>query len=93
MPQTTLIEPIAVVSDANRFLRWEERTVVHEKRLVHRSVHIAVYDLRGRLLVQRRLVCQQTLQDHVRANHALHEPIVDFCSHERAQAIRVILLI
>jgi isopentenyldiphosphate isomerase len=45
---------IAVVDEQNRFLRWAERAEVHAARLVHRSVHIAVHDGAGRLLVQRR---------------------------------------
>src|SRR5262249_42239596 len=45
---------IAVVDDANRFIRWEERRIIHEQRLVHRSVHILVFDSAHRLLIQRR---------------------------------------
>jgi isopentenyldiphosphate isomerase len=51
---------IAVVDNENRFLRWEERRVIHELRLVHRSVHILVYDSAGRLVVQRRHRDKQT---------------------------------
>jgi isopentenyldiphosphate isomerase len=45
---------IAVVDEQNRFLRWTDRAEVHAQRLPHRSVHIAVHDHAGRLLVQRR---------------------------------------
>ena len=45
---------IAVVDEQNRFLRWEARHVIHERRLVHRSVHVMVFDSRGRLVIQRR---------------------------------------
>lgn len=77
--QKSLIEPIAVVDGDNRFLRWEERTVVHEQRLVHRSVHIAVYDSRGRLLVQRRLPSKQTYPDHWDLSASGHVDIEDYC--------------
>jgi isopentenyldiphosphate isomerase len=45
---------IAVVSDENRFLYWTDRVVVHRDRLPHRSVHVILWDSRGRLVVQRR---------------------------------------
>jgi isopentenyl-diphosphate delta-isomerase len=45
---------IAVVDAANRFVRWEDRRVVHQHQLVHRSAYVAVLDRAGRLLVQRR---------------------------------------
>jgi len=51
---------IAVVDDANRFVRWEDRRVIHAQRLVHRSVHILVFDSAGRLLLQRRHPAKET---------------------------------
>jgi isopentenyldiphosphate isomerase len=51
---------IAVVDADNRFVRWEARRTIHELRLVHRSVHIVVFDSQGRLLVQRRHRDKQT---------------------------------
>ncbi|RMG16884.1 MAG: NUDIX domain-containing protein [Planctomycetota bacterium] len=45
---------IAVVDSQDSFLRWAERKEVHARRLVHRSVHVLVFDRAGRLLVQRR---------------------------------------
>jgi isopentenyldiphosphate isomerase len=50
----------AVVDDGNRFVRWEERRVIHEQRLVHRSVHVLLFDSLGRLLIQRRHRDKQT---------------------------------
>lgn len=55
---------IAVVDPDNRFVRWEERRVIHEHRLVHRSVHVLLFDRRGRLLVQRRHRDKQTYPRH-----------------------------
>lgn len=51
---------IAVVDDHNRFVRWEARRVIHEQRLVHRSVHVLLWDSQARLLVQRRHADKQT---------------------------------
>jgi isopentenyldiphosphate isomerase len=51
---------IAVVDEHNRFVRWEERRIIHEQRLVHRSVHVLLFDRAGRLLVQRRHASKQT---------------------------------
>lgn len=51
---------IAVVDLADRFLRWEERRAVHEQELVHRSIHVLVFDPAGRLVLQRRHRDKQT---------------------------------
>ena len=51
---------IAVVDAQNRFVRWEDRRTIHEQQLVHRSVHVAIFDSAGRLLVQRRHAGKQT---------------------------------
>jgi isopentenyldiphosphate isomerase len=51
---------IAVVDARNRFVRWEERRTIHEQQLVHRSVHVVIFDSSGRLLVQRRHAGKQT---------------------------------
>lgn len=55
---------IAVVDLADRFVRWEDRTVVHEQRLVHRSIHAFVVDGEGRLVLQRRHRAKQTHPGH-----------------------------
>lgn len=51
---------IAVVDEHNRFVRWEARTTIHEQRLVHRSIHVLLFDTAGRLLIQRRHHTKQT---------------------------------
>lgn len=51
---------IAVVDEQDRFLRWEDRQAVHERQLVHRSIHVLLLDSRGRLLLQRRHRDKQT---------------------------------
>ena len=51
---------IAVVDEANRFVRWEERRTIHEQQLVHRSVHVVIFDSHGRLVIQRRHVTKVT---------------------------------
>ncbi|MCA8920507.1 MAG: NUDIX domain-containing protein [Planctomycetes bacterium] len=51
---------IAVVDDANAFLRWEDRRTIHVERLVHRSIQVMLFDTQGRLVVQRRHRDKQT---------------------------------
>ena len=48
------MERIAVVDAADRFLRFEPRELVHRTHLFHRTVHIALFDSQGRLVLQRR---------------------------------------
>lgn len=55
---------IAVVDAKDRFVRWEERRAVHEQELVHRSIHVLLFDTRGRLLLQRRHRAKQTYPGH-----------------------------
>jgi isopentenyldiphosphate isomerase len=55
---------IAVVDDQDRFVRWEDRRTVHDQRLVHRSIHVLLFDSRGRLLLQRRHRGKQTHPGH-----------------------------
>jgi isopentenyldiphosphate isomerase len=55
---------IAVVDGSDRFVSWEERKAVHERRLVHRSIHVVLFDSRGRLLLQRRHRGKQTYPGH-----------------------------
>ena len=55
---------IAVVDERDRFVRWEQRRVIHEQRLVHRSVHVMLFDSRGRLIVQQRHRDKQTYPLH-----------------------------
>jgi isopentenyl-diphosphate Delta-isomerase len=43
-----------VVDADDRVLRQERRSVVHAQGLLHRAVHIFVFNSRGQLLVQRR---------------------------------------
>jgi isopentenyl-diphosphate delta-isomerase len=51
---TTAEELFDVVDADDRVLRQERRSVVHAERLLHRAVHIFVFNSRGQLLVQRR---------------------------------------
>jgi isopentenyldiphosphate isomerase len=45
---------VAVVDEHDRFVRWEDRRVVHRDKLVHRSIHVLLFDSKGRLVIQRR---------------------------------------
>jgi 16S rRNA (adenine1518-N6/adenine1519-N6)-dimethyltransferase len=43
-----------VVDAADRVVRQERRSIVHAQGLLHRAVHVFVFNPRGQLLVQRR---------------------------------------
>jgi len=45
---------VAVVDEADRFVRWADRKEVHRDRLLHRSVHVIVLDAQNRLVIQLR---------------------------------------
>jgi isopentenyl-diphosphate delta-isomerase type 1 len=51
---------IAVVDHDDRFVRWEERRVIHEQKLTHRSIQVLLFDPDARLILQLRHVCKQT---------------------------------
>ena len=69
---------IAVVDAANRFVRWEDRRVIHEQRLVHRSAYVLVFDPAGRLLIQRRHPGKQTHPRHWDVSVAGHVEESDY---------------
>jgi isopentenyl-diphosphate Delta-isomerase len=51
---TTGEELFDVVDAEDQVLRQERRSVVHAQKLLHRAVHIFLFNSRGQLLVQRR---------------------------------------
>lgn len=59
-----MTDRIAVVDGHDRFVRWEQRRVVHEQQLVHRSVHVLVFDSQARLIIQQRHRDKQTQALH-----------------------------
>ena len=69
---------IAVVDAENRFVRWEARRAIHEQQLVHRSVHVLVFDAANRLLVQRRHRDKQTYPRHWDVSCAGHVEESDY---------------
>ena len=48
------MEEVVEVDDKDRFIRWVLRSEVHEKRLIHRSVHAFVRNSKGQILIQLR---------------------------------------
>jgi 16S rRNA (adenine1518-N6/adenine1519-N6)-dimethyltransferase len=52
--ESTADELIDVVDRDDRVIRQERRSVVHAQGLLHRAVHVFVFNSRGQLLVQRR---------------------------------------
>ena len=51
---STKNELFDVVDGKDRVIRQERRSVVHAQGLLHRAVHVFVFNSRGQLLVQRR---------------------------------------
>lgn len=51
---------VAVVDERDRFVRWTTRAEIHDARLPHRSVQVALYDSAGRLVLQRRHASKRT---------------------------------
>ena len=69
---------IAIVDGADRFLRWEGRKRVHDERQVHRSIHVALLDAQGRLVIQRRHRAKQTYPSHWDLSAAGHVEESDY---------------
>ncbi len=69
---------IAVVDGNDRFLRWTDRATIHRERLVHRSIHVLVFDPGGRLLIQRRHADKDTFPRHWDSSCAGHVEESDY---------------
>lgn len=69
---------IAVVDAQNRFLRWTERATIHAHRLPHRSVHVVVFDSKGRLVIQKRDRYKDTWPGHWDSSCAGHVEESDY---------------
>jgi len=57
-------ERIAVVDEADRFVRWVGRREIHEQRLVHRSAYVLVFNSKNQMLIQLRHRNKQTYPLH-----------------------------
>ena len=62
---------VAVVDDHDRFVRWEDRRVVHREQLLHRSIHVLVFTTSAatnaaapRLVLQKRHEDKLTFAGH-----------------------------
>lgn len=54
MPTTNINELFDVVDADDKVLRVETRSVVHREKLMHRAVHVFVFNSKGELYLQRR---------------------------------------
>lgn len=57
MKQSNLNIPndwVAVVDQDDVFIRWASRTEVHRDHLIHRSIHVLVFDEDNRVIIQQR---------------------------------------
>jgi len=55
---------VAVVDEHDRFIRWEDRRIVHRDRLVHRTIHVLLFTTDGRFVIQRRQDDKLTFPGH-----------------------------
>ncbi len=69
---------IAVVDAADRFVRWTDRATIHRERLIHRSIHVLVFDPVGRLVIQRRHRSKDTCPRHWDSSCAGHVEESDY---------------
>ncbi|MDR1284388.1 MAG: NUDIX domain-containing protein [Opitutaceae bacterium] len=49
-----------VVDDQDRVVRQETRAEVHRQRLLHRAIHVLVFDRAGRILLQKRSMAKDS---------------------------------
>jgi isopentenyl-diphosphate Delta-isomerase len=61
-----------VVDAADRVVGWAPRRQVHARRLCHRAVHVLLFDLAGRLYVQKRSVTKDTFPGHYDSSASGH---------------------
>lgn len=54
MSEHTIPTRVAVVDEANRFVRWTDRREIHAKKLPHRSVQVMLFDSLDHIVLQRR---------------------------------------
>ena len=52
--QPILDDSVAVVTNADQFIRWSTRADIHKNHLPHRSIHVMLIDQQQRLIVQQR---------------------------------------
>ena len=57
MPLTDIFD---VVDMSDRVLRQEPRSVVHREKLLHRAIHVFVFNKAGQLYLQRRSMAKDT---------------------------------
>src|SRR4029079_1348530 len=53
-PEAPAMSRVAVVAEADRFVRWTDKAEIHRDKLLHRSIHIMIMDSDGRMVIQRR---------------------------------------
>ena len=57
MPVTDIFD---VVDRSDKVLRQESRAIVHREKLLHRAVHVFVFNKAGQLYLQRRSMAKDT---------------------------------
>src|SRR5689334_22695822 len=72
---------IAVVDADNHFVRWEQRRIIHEQRLVHRSIHVLAFDEEGKMVIQRRHRNKQTYPYYWDLSTSGHVEEEDYSGH------------
>ena len=71
---------VAVVDENDQFIRWASRQEVHQKHLVHRSIHVLVFDSQNRLVVQQRSANKATYPSYWDVSCSGHVECIDYQS-------------
>jgi isopentenyl-diphosphate delta-isomerase type 1 len=77
-------ELLDVVNSADRIIGQELRTVVHQRGLLHRGIHVFLFTADGKLLVQKRSRQRETfpsaldcsVSEHVKTGESYREAVV-----------------
>jgi isopentenyl-diphosphate delta-isomerase type 1 len=72
MTDSKQIEYLEVVDKNNRVIGLQSRKEIHEKALLHRSVHIFIFNSRGELYLQKRAPHKDQYPDHWDSSAAGH---------------------
>ena len=80
------MEEVIQVTADDEFVRWVSRKEVHDKKLIHRSVHAFVRHPDGRILVQLRHRDKQTYPHHWDISCSGHVDRIDHPNDDPSQA-------
>lgn len=60
IPTNVSEELLPIVNENDEVIGTEKRGIIHAKKLLHRAVHVLVFDSQGKIYVQKRALCKDT---------------------------------